>query len=263
MSSSPKVTDALIDPGNDPRLRFERVDRCLCGGNLLEGPIWEWMICGGCGTWVNTKRPTEESLGIVYGETYWTTTQALVGAPPLERRFQLDMNDRIPVYLKQLTPHLPATARIGELGCGNARLLHELKGMGHEVVGTEYDAGMIARLAQLTDVPIQQGGAELFESASFDAMLSLDVLEHLHDPAAFLREHKRLLKPGGLLLLHTPVHERANEPYRYSVGLLWKLYHLYLFSRQLIDEMVDAAGFEVIADEARMFGWPIFVLRKR
>jgi SAM-dependent methyltransferase len=250
MSSRPAAAPPLIDPANDPRLRFERVERCLCGGGLLEGPIWEWMICGDCGTWVNTRRPTEDSLSLVYGETYWTTTQELVGAPPLERRFEQDMQDRIPAYLEQLRPHLPERARICELGCGNGRLLHELQHAGHDVVGTEYDAGLIERVARLND-------------AGFDAMISVDVLEHLHDPAGFLREHQRLLRPGGVLLLHTPVHERPNEPYRYSVGMLWKLYHLYLFSRSLIERLLDEAGFDIAASDGRMFGWPIFILRRR
>ena len=254
---------AASDPNNDPRIVYEQVTRCLCGGDLMEGPIWEWQICSSCGTWVNTKRPAEISLADVYGETYWTTTQELAGTPTLEQRFNRDMNDRIPVYLDALLPHLVESARICELGCGNARLLHELKLRGYHVIGTEFDSSVITRLTELTDVQILQGNSEQFPDESFDAVISIDVLEHVHNPGKFLQENARLLRPGGVMLLHTPVHDQPQTPYRYSVGLLWKLYHLYLFSRDLLLQLIDDAGFRVLDDKSAIFGWTVFILQKR
>lgn len=253
----------MTDPNADPRVRYETVVRCLCGAELSPGPIWGWDICPTCGTWVNSRRPTEDSLPAVYGPTYWSRTQELVNCPPLEARFDSDMQDRVPQYLSVLTPNLDAGARIAETGCGNARILHELKKQGFSVVGTEFSPDVIARVRKLTDVPILQGGVDRLETESYDALISIDVLEHVHDPPAFLKAHARVLKAGGLMLVHTPVHEKANEPYAYSVGMLWKLYHLYLFSRALVERLFDGAGFEVVNRDVRVFGWPVYLLRKR
>jgi SAM-dependent methyltransferase len=253
----------VSDPNNDPRVSYETVHDCLCGAALSPGPVWGWDICPACGTWVNSRRPTIESLPAVYGPGYWTTTQELVNCPPLETRFEADMLDRIPAYLSAIVPHLTPGARVAEVGCGNGRLIHELKRLGFDAVGTEFSADVIARVRKLTDVPILQGGVERLEPGSCDAVISIDVLEHAHDPRAFLASHARVIRKGGLLMVHTPVHARPNDPYTYSVGILWKLYHLYLFSRSLLERLFDEAGFDVVSNAVAVFGWPVYLLRKR
>lgn len=254
--------DALADPNRDPRVRYESIDACPCGGAALDGPIWGWGICERCGTWVNTRRPSDDSLAAVYGEAYWTITQSMAGCPTLEQRFESDLHDRVGAYLGALLPHLPAKAAVAEIGCGNARLLHELAARGHRAEGAELLPSVIERIGRLTRVPIRRGGAELFGGASLDALISIDVLEHVHDPQAFLLDHARLVRPGGVMLIHTPVHDAPHQPYAYSVGMLWKLYHLYLFSRQLIDRLFAAARLEVVDASTNVFGWPVFILRK-
>jgi SAM-dependent methyltransferase len=59
--------------------------------------------------------------------------------------------------------------------------------------------------AALAGVDTVQPGAPLpYDSARFDAVVSMDVVEHLVDPLPWLREALRVLKPGGLLFLTTP-----------------------------------------------------------
>lgn len=256
------VAAPVIDPNLDPRVTFEQVIHCPCGGAVSDGPIWGWGTCGACGTWVNTRRPTEASLGVVYGEAYWTITQALAGCPTLEQRFESDLHDRVGVYLQALLPHLKPGGRIAEIGCGNARLLHELAERGFAAEGAELLESVISRVRRLTRVSIRRGGAELFEPASLDGLISIDVLEHVHQPLEFLQSHAKLLRPGGVMLVHTPVHSEPHQPYGYSVGMLWKLYHLYLFSRRLIDQLFKHAGLDVVSAEMSVFGWPVFILKK-
>lgn len=60
----------------------------------------------------------------------------------------------------------------------------------------------------------------VIESASFDVVLCTEVLEHLHSPHLAIAEFKRVLKPGGLLLLTTrfvyPLHETPIDYFRYT-----------------------------------------------
>ncbi len=80
------------------------------------------------------------------------------------------------------------------------------------------------------------GEALPFRGGVFDAVLCTEVLEHVPEPAEFLREVNRIIAPGGVLLLTTPqtwgLHEEPYDFYRYTkYGLQ------YLFGK---------AGFEVV-----------------
>jgi len=251
-----------MNPNADPRIAYETVETCLCRRELDPAPIWGWGVCAGCSTWVNTKRPTPDSLAYVYDETYWSATQELAGNPSLEQRFRRDMKDRVPQYLEVLEAHLSPASRIAEIGCGNARLLHELAAKGHDCVGTELDEGVIDRVRALTDVPILQGGIERIEPGSCDAIVCVDVLEHVHEPVRFLAELRSRLREGGLMLLHTPVIDDPARPYRYSVAMMWKLYHLYLFGRPLLERLIREAELEVVDEGTEVFGWTVYVLRR-
>lgn len=58
-----------------------------------------------------------------------------------------------------------------------------------------------------------------FESQSFDAVLFCEIIEHLlNDPCAVLREIKRVLRPGGALILTTPNIDRLENVARLIVG---------------------------------------------
>ena len=56
-------------------------------------------------------------------------------------------------------------------------------------------------------------------NASFDAILCTEVLEHIPDPIAALREFQRLLRPGGSLILTAPFASLTHfAPYHFCTG---------------------------------------------
>ena len=64
---------------------------------------------------------------------------------------------------------------------------------------------------------------------SYDCMLCSEVLEHVPEPEAVLTEFKRLLKPGGILILTAPFSSNVHQaPYFYVSGFsrYWYEYHL-------------------------------------
>jgi SAM-dependent methyltransferase len=85
----------------------------------------------------------------------------------------------------------------------------------------------------------------------FDVITMWDVIEHLTDPAAVLRQVQQRLRPGGWLAVHTM---DIDAPIARLMGARWPWLmdmHLYYFSRQTLEAMLRECGFEVVWGGAR------------
>ncbi len=103
---------------------------------------------------------------------------------------------------------LPTPARVLDAGCGSGRNMLEFARYG-EVTGIELSATSVAA-ARARDVGEVVEGSVLelpFAPASFDLEVCLDVVEHLQDDRAALRELRRVLAPGGALLVTVPAYQ--------------------------------------------------------
>lgn len=103
---------------------------------------------------------------------------------------------------------LPSPSRVLDMGCGAGFLSHDMAKLGHEVVGIDLSEESLAVARKLDSTQkIHYVKADVtktpLESASFDAIFAMDLLEHLEDPAALIREASRLLKPKGFFFFHT------------------------------------------------------------
>ncbi len=103
---------------------------------------------------------------------------------------------------------LPRPARILDAGCGSGRNMVDLVPLG-TVTGVELSATSV-RLARERNVGEVIEGSVLetpFDADSFDLAVSLDVIEHLEDDLAALRELRRVVSPGGALLVTVPAYQ--------------------------------------------------------
>jgi len=114
---------------------------------------------------------------------------------------------------------LPPGARILDAGCGSGRNMVELaraRGVGEVIAGS------------VLELP--------FADASFDLIVSLDVIEHLEDDLAALREFRRTIAPGGALLITVPAYQ-----------WLWSghdeiNYHHRRYTRRTLQRVAERAG---------------------
>jgi SAM-dependent methyltransferase len=103
---------------------------------------------------------------------------------------------------------LPGHARILDAGCGSGRNMIELARRG-TVTGVELSetSACLARARGCGEV-IEGSVLDMpFADASFDLAVSLDVIEHLEDDVAALRELRRTVAPGGALLVTVPAYQ--------------------------------------------------------
>ena len=135
-----------------------------------------------------------------------------------------------------------------EIGCGfGFSLDYAQRARGWSVCG--YDPGLLAQAGRpalgldirsayfSADTPLDEG--------TWDAVLCSEVLEHVHDPHAFLAMVRRALAPGGVLVLTTP--NAAGIAPDTDLGALLPLlsagFHTLLFSADALRGALRRAGF--------------------
>jgi SAM-dependent methyltransferase len=137
---------------------------------------------------------------------------------------------------------LPARARILDVGCGTGANGPVLSAAGWSV-GVDAAALPLGlgRTAERTHAARLRADAGRlpFAGASFDLVCALDVLEHLDDDAAAARELRRVLCPGGALVVFVP-----------ALRLLWGLqdevsHHRRRYDRAALAGLVAGAGLAI------------------
>jgi len=116
-----------------------------------------------------------------------------------------------------------AGLRILDIGCGGGLLAEPMARLGADVVGADAAEGNIP-VAQLhaeqsgLTIDYRHTTAEAMagDGEQFDAVLNMEVVEHVADPLAYLSACQQLLKPGGLMVCST----LNRNPKSYLVAII-------------------------------------------
>lgn len=99
-------------------------------------------------------------------------------------------------------------AKLLDVGCGVGKLIRYGPFPGATFVGLDIRLSSLemARQQAYQHLVVGDAGRDLpFEDESFDIVVCNHVLEHLHQPEALIQEARRVLRPGGLLLVGVPM----------------------------------------------------------
>ncbi len=111
-----------------------------------------------------------------------------------------------PGYWRDVTRHFPASARLLDVGAGGAWLGDHFDNYTGIDVSPEAVEAARSRGRQVllvdSDEPLP------FDDGSFDGVVVKDVLEHVEDPVALVREVRRVLAPGGRAFASSPDAQR-------------------------------------------------------
>lgn len=145
-----------------------------------------------------------------------------------------------------------------ELGCGNGAVAAQLHLAGYGVIGVDPSAdGITIARQQHPHLQLHQGASDepLRETyGQFDAVLSLEVIEHVYDPHTYAQAVFDLTKPGGIAIISTPYHgpikntliavtpggwDKHHNP-------LWRHGHIKFWSIPTLRQLLLGAGFSKV-----------------
>jgi len=258
-SSDPEASPTA-PPSSPPRaLSLVEVPCVLCGAREtdLEATGWDFeygtvpdefcfVRCRSCGHRYLNPRPAGSELGRIYPSNYYAFEE---GGNALVARLRRSWEGGKVRLYRELVGEGPR--RILDVGCGNGRFLKLLRDFGApewELVGVDFDPDVVEKCRE-EGFEAHSARMEEFREGegSFDAVVMLQLIEHVEDPVEISRRVFALLRPGGYFIVETP--NLGGPDYRHFAGRCWGHYHFprhwNLFSTGSLRRMLEAQGFRI------------------
>jgi SAM-dependent methyltransferase len=232
----PHGRHAAIDSWSNPDYTFDPVIGIQLVLRDLQGRVLENRFVAG-------KVADPEVL-----RSYYRRVHSGHGYTPAEP-FLFELHSTMLRRLEKLfLKHIPAGGRVVDAGCGRSLFTEIRSDWPFQVVAADVDPALITErsrehpwarwvVGEAVRLPLRDGCA--------DAVFAGELVEHLPDPAAGLSEFRRVLRPGGTLILTTPNRRRlsnladgSERPFSPD--------HLSELSWDEIPPLLHAAGFDVV-----------------
>ncbi len=137
-------------------------------------------------------------------------------------------------------------SKVLEVGCGGGHSAAYMARLGFRVTAIDFSTVAIETAKEnYRDVVFVTGDANdlKFEDADFDAVVAIEMIEHLEDPRKYIAEAARVLRPGGSLFIKTPNRLLHDLYYRKNERI--SLWHPSVMSARELMELLDSGGFSV------------------
>jgi SAM-dependent methyltransferase len=208
------------------------------------GLEFNYVRCCSCGTLSLSPMPTPEQtafanetlLGITRPNSSFDKRYTDAYRESLRNEYRQTFRD---LGIDTTPPH--SHAKCFDFGCAIGTALDILADAGWETYGLDVSRQLTA-LADHSRHKIHVGEIDTLpqEWGGFDFVLTIEVLEHLREPAKILRKLVSLLRPGGVLLTETPQVGLLSELYGDTWRVLAGLDHIHL--------MPQATQFRLLSD---------------
>lgn len=155
-------------------------------------------------------------------------------------------------YLNELTPG----SKFLDVGCGLGLGLAYANQFDCELYATEFDQGALDFVSDHFNVKTFRGDvwSAHFPDAFFDFIHISHVIEHVLDPRAYVREMRRIVKPGGIIAIGTPdISSNLYKLYRWTNLIRLKvpdvidgLEHTFIFPKSVLKSLCEEEELKVV-----------------
>jgi len=218
--------DCPLCGSHSHKLLFRRKDHRL----QVTDELFDIVRCRDCGLAYVNPRPDDEAIKKYYTDEFYDADRA-----PEEALISIKPRlDGMYSHVADLQP-----GRVLDIGCFKGEFLETMRRHGWCVNGVE----LHARPPNLFNIDIHYGPIELapYEPASFDLITIWAVLEHVLDPRGILMACRRLLKPGGRLVVLVPNFNSLPGRYMQHDDVPR---HITMFTKATLYRLLDETGFQ-------------------
>ncbi len=204
-------------------------------------PVSRWTVCAGCGFVYQNPRPDPVRVIDLYARGLYRERREY-STHFFRNRY------RYPVeHYRWLTrrARVPANPRILDIGAGFGGAVRAFRDLGTRAEGIEADPALVAAAPGRFGVDLRRGNIEdiELEEGAWDVIYSSHTHEHFADVVGVTRRLRRLLAPGGHILLVLPTFRFGA---RNAQGFL-NVFHLSMFTAPTLRKLLVLTGFEPVA----------------
>jgi SAM-dependent methyltransferase len=199
-----------------------------------------------------------------YGQQYWFKHQTKdLEYPDILARSRSDLAERCVHWLRTLLEFKLPPAKVLEIGCAHGGFVAMLRQAGFDATGLELSPAIVRLATDTFRVPVLTGPIEdqSIEPGTLDAIVMMDVMGCLPQPAATLGKCMQLLKPDGVMLIQTCAYpeglglrQLTDQKHKF-VELLDGQERPFLFSQTAIRELFNRLGAGDIEFVPAIFGF--------
>lgn len=224
---------------------------CNLCGKALTKPLYEKaglkiIRCRNCGlVYVNPRPAKSEILMLASKKGEEVQTSELT----LNYDYSRERKDEYIAKLLKIEKYSGLRGKLLDIGCSSGAFLCTARELGWIVKGLEiaHPSARYAKEVRGLDVFAGELTTAGYPDEYFDAITMWEVLEHLPDPQAYIREINRILKRRGVFALSVP---NFNSITRRLIKEKWWIMgpeeHLYYFTPASLRKVLGEAGFEII-----------------
>lgn len=223
---------------------------CDCCGSLqrqyrFSENGYDLVRCQKCGLHYVTQIPTLQSNSCCLVNEKMNSTTAIT-----HRNGELRRKNKMCCFVEMALKSAPSGKWL-DIGCGTGTLISIAQELNIDISGIELKPDRRELSSKLTGAMIYDKPIEFLDFAenSFSVVLMIDVFSHLTSPFKTFSCINRVLKPGGIFLLHTSeIGAGVTKHHNYS----WYLGdHYYYLGDHTIERYAYKIGFEVIYREKK------------
>ncbi len=214
---------------------------------------WSYQRCAECGALILDPRPVPTEIGPYYAGYYTDRFLArLEGQTQGGKRAFGSGRVRALGFLRGLDRigfGSPVGKRLLDVGAGLGAFARYARDLGQLVVrGVDFSAktAEFARRIHGLEIDVNELRTQNYPEGSFDLVTAWHYLEHVYDPLSELKEMRRVVAPGGVVMVETPTPSLATKIFGPSWMYLMPPTHLYHYRPQTLVALFQQAGLEVV-----------------